>query len=113
MTKRRTFKKRKTTKHRLKSRKLVSSRLRKSLPPKGGGLPKIYVINLKKDKTKWKKYKEDYQKGRIDRFSACLGIDPQTKYLSDFKKNEKKLQIMWNDAEKKKKCTAGILNSNL
>ena len=113
MTKRRTFKKRKTTKHRLKSRKLVSSRLRKSLPPKGGGLPKIYVINLKKDKTKWKKYKEDYQKGRIDRFSACLGIDPQTKYLSYFKKNEKKLQIMWNAAEKKKKCTAGILTSHL
>jgi len=77
------------------------------------GLPKIFVINLKKDKDKWTKYKSHHKKGLIDRYSACLGIDPQTKYSSDFKINEKKLQIMWNAGEKKKKCTAGILTSHL
>ncbi len=109
---RRTVKKRKNT---IKRRKLVSRELR-SRPRsiKGSSkLPKIYVINLKKDKDKWKKYKEDYQKGKVDRYSACLGLDPQTKYRSDFKRNEKKLQIMWNAAERKKKCTAGILTSHL
>ena len=39
----------------------------------------------------------------VDRYSACLGVDPQTKYRSDFQKNEKKLQIMWNATDKKKK----------
>ena len=114
MGKRRTVKKRKNNiRHKVRSRKLVSSSLRKSNSPKGTGFPKIYVINLKRDKTKWKKYKEDYKKGKIDRYSACLGIDPQTKYRSDFQRNEKKLQIMWNAAERKKKCTAGILTSHL
>tara|TARA_B100000686_G_C16667735_1_gene904548 strand:- start:529 stop:1359 length:831 start_codon:yes stop_codon:yes gene_type:complete len=108
------MKKRKNTiRHKVRSRKLVSSSLRKSIPSKSQGIPKIYVINLKRDKTKWKKYQEDYKKGKIDRYSACLGIDPQTKYLSDFKKNERRLQIMWNAAEKKKKCTVGILTSHL
>lgn len=114
MGKRRTMKKRKNTiRHKVRSRKLVSSSLRKSNSPKGTGFPKIYVINLKRDKTKWNKYKEDHKKGNVDRYSACLGVDPQTKYRSDFQKNEKKLQIMWNAAEKKKKCTAGILTSHL
>ena len=91
MGKRRTVKKRKNNiRHKVRSRKLVSSSLRKSNSPKGTGFPKIYVINLKRDKTKWKKYKEDYKKGKIDRYSACLGIDPQTKYRSDFQRNEKK-----------------------
>jgi hypothetical protein len=93
-----------------KKRKLVSPSLRKGST---SDLPKIYVINLKKDKSKWGKYQGDYNKGLIDRYSACLGVDPQTKYKSDFRENEKKLQIMWNAAEKKKKCTAGILTSHL
>jgi len=93
-----------------KKRKLVSPSLRKGST---SDLPKIYVINLKKDKSKWNKYQGDYNKGLIDRYSACLGVDPQTKYKSKFRENEKKLQIMWNAAEKKKKCTAGILTSHL
>ena len=120
MTRKRTVKrnvKRTVNKRNIKSRKLISSSLRKNTyPPQGKdakGLPKVYVINLKKDKDKLSKYKGDLKKGLIDRYSACLGLDPQTKYLSDFKKNEKKLQIMWNAAEKKKKCTAGILTSHL
>jgi len=97
-----------------KKRKLVSPSLRiKDAKQEISKLPKIYAINLKKDKTKWQKYKGDYNKGLIDRYSACLGVDPQTKYKSQFEKNEKKLQIMWNAGEKKKKCTAGILTSHL
>tara|TARA_Y100001958_G_scaffold26223_1_gene16555 strand:+ start:21860 stop:22720 length:861 start_codon:yes stop_codon:yes gene_type:complete len=97
-----------------KKRKLVSPSLRlKSNLKDQKELPKIYVINLKKDKTKFKKYQKDYNQGLIERYSACLGVDPQTKYKSQFKENEKKLQIMWNAGEKKKKCTAGILTSHL
>ena len=116
MVQRKTIKKRKNTmRKKVKSRKLVSRELRSRQRSIQGSnkLPKIYVINLKKDKDKWKKYKDDHQKGIVDRYSACLGLDPQTKYLSDFKRNEKKLQIMWNAAERKKKCTAGILTSHL
>lgn len=98
--------------NKINRRKLVSPLLRTENDKKSG-VPKIYVINLKKDKTKWNKYKQDYNKGLIDRYSACLGVDPQTKYRSQFKENEKKLQIMWNAGEKKKKCTAGILTSHL
>ena len=97
-----------------KKRKLVSPSLRiKDAKQEISKLPKIYAINLKKDKTKWQKYKGDYNKGLIDRYSACLGVNPQTKYKSQFNKNEKNLQIMWNAGEKKKKCTAGILTSHL
>ena len=97
-----------------KKRKLVSSSLRFENNVKSQkDLPKIYVINLKKDKTKWNKYQGDYNKGLIDRYSACLGVDPQTKYKSQFDKNEKNLQIMWNAGEKKRKCTAGIITSHL
>ena len=114
MVRRKTMKRgKKTLKRRISSRKLVSSSLRGEKPSNQKGLPKIYVINLKRDKTKWKKYKDDNMKGKVDRYSACLGIDPQSKYLSEFQKNEKRLQIMWNAAEKKKKCTAGILTSHL
>lgn len=95
-----------------KRRLLVSASLRRENDKKSG-IPKIYVINLKKDKTKWSKYKGDYKKGLIERYSACLGVDPQTKYKSQFKQNKDKLQIMWNAGEKKKKCTAGILTSHL
>lgn len=97
-----------------KKRKLVSPSLRiKDAKKEISKLPKIYAINLKKDKTKWEKYNGDYNKGLIDRYSACLGVNPQTKYKSQFDKNEKKLQIMWNAGEKKKKCTTGILTSHL
>lgn len=116
MVKRKTIRKKKNTiRKRIKSRKLVSQELRSTLRPMkdSKSLPKIYVINLKKDKEKWKKYRSDYKKGNIDRYSACLGVDPQTKYVSEFKRNEKRLQIMWNAGEKKKKCTAGILTSHL
>ena len=106
-TKRRTTKRIQLTS---KRRKLVSPSLRVGTT---SDLPKIYVINLKKDKSKWGKYQGDYKKGLIDRYSACLGVDPQTKYKSKFKENEKKLQIMWNAGEKKKKCTTGILTSHL
>ena len=86
-----------------KKRKLVSPSLRlKSNLKDQKDLPKIYVINLKKDKTKFKKYQKDYNQGLIERYSACLGVDPQTKYKSQFKENEKKLQIMWNAGEKRK-----------
>ena len=112
MVRNKRIKKRTNKLPKIKRRKLVSGSLRKSIQNKSG-LPKIYVINLKKDKTKWKKYNQDYNKGLIDRYSACLGVDPQTKYKSKFKENEKKLQIMWNAGEKKKKCTAGILTSHL
>ena len=111
MVKRKTIRKKKNTiRKRIKSRKLVSQELRSTLRPMkdSKSLPKIYVINLKKDKEKWKKYRSDYKKGNIDRYSACLGVDPQTKYVSEFKRNEKRLQIMWNAGETKKKCTAGI-----
>lgn len=112
MSKSKTVKKK--LKKKVKTRKLVSRELRTTPLSNGSNkLPKIYVINLKKDKDKLSKYKGDLKKGLIDRYSACLGLDPQTKYLSDFKRNEKKLQIMWNAAEKKKKCTAGILTSHL
>ena len=94
-----------------KTKRVQNKTKKKTLTNKG--LPKIYIINLKKDKQKWNKYKSDHKKGIVSRQSACLGIDPQTKYLSQFKKNEDRLQIMWNASPKKKKCTAGILTSHL
>jgi GR25 family glycosyltransferase involved in LPS biosynthesis len=68
-------------------------------------LPKIFVINLKKDKDKWNKYKDN--KNYI-RYSACNGVEmsKQNPYYD-------KLQIMWNASDHKKKCTAGILNSHM
>ena len=47
--------------------------------------PKIIVINLKKDKTKWDKYKKKEYKDNINRYSACYGLDPQSKYESSYK----------------------------
>jgi len=68
-------------------------------------LPKIFVINLKKDKDKWDKYKED---DRYMRYSACNGLE-----MSQENPYFDKLQIMWNASDRKKKCTAGILNSHI
>lgn len=95
------------------SMKMKTQKKSKSVHYQSNTLPKIYVINLKKDKTKWKKYKTQKQKKLVSRYSACLGVDPQDKYISQFRKNEDKLQIMWNASPKKKKCTAGILTSHL
>ena len=76
----------------------------KRLLPKGN-LPKIFVINLRRDKDKWEKYNDD---SRYIRFSACNGIE-----VSKANPYYKRLEIMWNAGDKKKKCTAGILNSHM
>ena len=68
-------------------------------------LPKIFVINLKKDKDKWKKYENNEN---YIRYSACNGIE-----MSQANPYYDKLQIMWNASDRKKKCTAGILNSHM
>jgi len=63
------------------------------------------VINLKRDGEKWSKYKKD---DRYIRFSACNGVE-----MSKENPYFDRLQIMWNAADRKKKCTAGILNSHM
>ena len=68
-------------------------------------LPKIFVINLRRDKEKWSKYKKD---DRYIRFSACNGVE-----MSRENPYFDRLQIMWNAKDRKKKCTAGILNSHM
>lgn len=72
---------------------------------KPSNLPKIFVINLRRDKEKWSKYKKD---DRYIRFSACNGVE-----MSKENPYFDRLQIMWNAADRKKKCTAGILNSHM
>ena len=72
---------------------------------KKGNLPKIFVINLRRDKDKWEKYNDD---SRYIRFSACNGVE-----VSKANPYYKRLEIMWNAGDKKKKCTAGILNSHM
>ncbi len=72
---------------------------------KSSNLPKIFVINLRRDKEKWSKYKKD---DRYIRFSACNGVE-----MSKENPYFDRLQIMWNAADRKKKCTAGILNSHM
>lgn len=72
---------------------------------KSSNLPKIFVINLRRDKEKWSKYKKDQ---RYIRFSACNGVE-----MSKENPYFDRLQIMWNAADRKKKCTAGILNSHM
>jgi GR25 family glycosyltransferase involved in LPS biosynthesis len=93
---------------RSRSRSRSKTRSRTTSPPKvsrKGDLPKIFVINLRKDKDKWSKYKND---ARYMRYSACNGLEmsKQNPYFD-------KLQIMWNAGDHKKKCTAGILNSHM
>lgn len=76
---------------------------RKSMDKKD--FPKIFVINLRRDEDKWKKYEKD---SRFIRFSACNGVE-----MSQQNPYYHKLRIMWNTKDRKKKCTAGILNSHM
>ena len=46
-----------------------------------------------------------------DRWENLYRNDIEKIFLA--KSNEKNLQIMWNAADRKKKCTAGILNSHM
>ena len=39
------------------------------------GMPKIFVINLRRDPHKWEKYESDYKRGKLTRFSACNGME--------------------------------------
>jgi GR25 family glycosyltransferase involved in LPS biosynthesis len=71
----------------------------------GGKLPAIFVINLRRDKDKWEKYKKD---SRYIRYSACNGVE-----MSRENPYFDRLQIMWNAGDRKRKCTAGILNSHM
>ena len=70
-----------------------------------GSFPAIFVINLKRDPDKWKKYKDD---SRFIRYSACNGVE-----MSQANPYYDKLKIMWNAGDRKRKCTAGILNSHM
>ena len=87
------------------NRKTKGSKKRITSNKRSNGLPKIFVINLRRDKEKWSKYKKD---DRYIRFSACNGVE-----MSKENPYFDKLQIMWNAADRKKKCTAGILNSHM
>ena len=107
MKTRRRSTKRKSTRRKSTRRKSTrrKSTRRKSTRKKRSKLPKIFVINLRRDKEKWSKYKDDE---RYIRFSACNGVE-----MSKGNPYYDKLQIMWNAGDRKKKCTAGILNSHM
>lgn len=98
---------RRLTKSRPRSRTRSRSRLTPQKTPtsKKGELPKIFVINLRKDKDKWSKYKNDK---RYMRYSACNGLE-----MSKANPFYDRYQIMWNAGDRKKKCGAGILNSHM
>ena len=102
------------TRRKVKSRKLVSREKRLSVKANKKhrktprGLPKIFVINLRRDKEKWQKYNNDFEKGKLSRYSACNGME-----VSKANPYYDKLKIMWNAGEKKRKCGAGILNSHM
>jgi len=98
-------KSRKTRKDKQSRRKTKGSKKRITSNKRSNGLPKIFVINLRRDKEKWSKYKKD---DRYIRFSACNGVE-----MSKENPYFDRLQIMWNAADRKKKCTAGILNSHM
>ena len=102
---RRTTKKRQIKKT-IKRTQRVNKKTKKQINKTG--LPKIFIINLKRDKDKWKKYEGDYKKGLVTRYSACDGMKMSRKnpYYD-------KLKIMWNAGEKKRKCGAGIVNSHM
>ena len=68
-------------------------------------MPKIFVINLRRDKEKWSKYKND---PNYIRYSACNGVE-----MSKANPYYDRLKILWNAGDRKKKCTAGILNSHM
>ena len=57
-----------------KARKMSRKRTnkRKKAP---SGMPKIFVINLRRDPHKWEKYEGDYNKGKLTRYSACNGME--------------------------------------
>tara|TARA_Y100001958_G_C21247885_1_gene579834 strand:+ start:8693 stop:9559 length:867 start_codon:yes stop_codon:yes gene_type:complete len=89
-----------------RSRRIKSTNNKRSKrSKKSSKLPKIFVINLRRDKEKWSKYKKDK---RFIRFSACNGVE-----LSKENPYFDRLKIMWNAGDRKKKCTAGILNSHM
>lgn len=90
------------------SRKKKTQKVSKKKNYTKKGMPKIFIINLKRDKTKWNKYKDDYNKGKVTRYSACDGMK-----MSRENPYYDKLKIMWNAGEKKRKCGAGILNSHM
>jgi GR25 family glycosyltransferase involved in LPS biosynthesis len=98
-------KKTKTKTKRKRKKRKTKTKTKKRKTRKNVNIPKIFVINLKKDKDKWNKYKND---DRYIRYSACNGIE-----MSKDNPYYDRLQIMWNVKEKKKKCTAGILNSHM
>ena len=58
------------TRRKVKSRKLVSREKRLTVKANKKhrktprGLPKIFVINLRRDKEKWQKYNNDFEKGK-------------------------------------------------
>ena len=97
--------KRKKIKIKKKKTKRKTKRRTKRTTKRTTKLPLIFVINLDRDKKKWEKYKDD---NRFIRFTACDG-------MKTGKSNPyyKKLKIMWNASDKKRKCTAGILNSHM
>jgi GR25 family glycosyltransferase involved in LPS biosynthesis len=97
--------KRKDKRSRRKTKESKESKKRSKNNKQSNGLPKIFVINLKRDGEKWSKYKKD---DRYIRFSACNGVE-----MSKENPYFDRLQIMWNAADRKKKCTAGILNSHM
>ena len=85
-------------------KKVINNKHRKAKK----GLPKIFVINLRRDHEKWGKYKSNYNNGLLSRYSACNGME-----MSRANPYYDKLKIMWNAGEKKRKCGAGILNSHM
>jgi|TARA_Y100000389_G_C17421602_1_gene497053 GR25 family glycosyltransferase involved in LPS biosynthesis len=89
------------------ARKRTKKRTKKNRPA-SRGMPKIFVINLRRDPHKWEKYEEDYNKGKLTRYSACNGME-----ISKANPYYDRLKIMWNAGEKKRKCGAGILNSHM
>ena len=98
-------KSRKTRKDKQSRRQTKESKNKIKSNKRSNGLPKIFVINLKRDEDKWSKYKKDK---RFIRFSACNGVE-----MSKENPYFERLRIMWNAGDRKKKCTAGILNSHM
>jgi GR25 family glycosyltransferase involved in LPS biosynthesis len=92
----------------MKTRSKKTPPMRKKHRKAKKGMPKIFVINLRRDLEKWDKYHNDYEKGMLSRYSACNGME-----VSTANPYYDRLKIMWNAGEKKRKCGAGILNSHI
>jgi len=58
------------------------------------GMPKIFVINLRRDKEKWSKYKND---PNYIRYSACNGVE-----MSKANPYYDRLKILWNAGDRKR-----------